>query len=586
MVEPSQRSTHAPESARVLVIGLDGATYRLISPLAAAGQLPNLQRLMQNGAAGVLQSTIQPSSEQAWATFMTGQNNGRHGVYGFQQRRPGTYQFSYVNGHSIRAPSLWRLLSQRGRDVIVINVPMTYPPQPVRGVLIGGLLSPGVHSDFTYPPGLYAELRQACGDYVIDVDIERGQLSDDQLADTVEAALRMIRLRTCATLHLARTRPWDLLMTVYGASDRLAHKFWKHWDPNHPLHTPELAAAFGDVLPRVYRELDAAVGELLAELVDERTTVFIVSDHGFGGMEKAVYLNRWLMHQGYLTLKSGVPRDVRRWPQLVVRSALRQGRSLLANPALAQVKQWAFARFPRLKGDLYSSVAFAQVDWTRTRAYALGNMGNIYLNLQGREPAGIVAPGATASALQDELIAALRGLINPDSGTPVFHTIYRGADLYHGPYVGDGPDIVGVKDCRYHVVTADWQRGDDIVAPLGSVMHFAADQSGQHELEGVVMASGPGVRRGVEIGTARLLDAAATILYALHEPIPADMDSRVIDALFEPTLLAQRPPKLASRYQSAAPDDDEQSDPPDLSDYTDSEAAQVRDRLIALGYLD
>ncbi|MCB0003137.1 MAG: alkaline phosphatase family protein, partial [Anaerolineae bacterium] len=98
--------THRPKQPRVLVIGLDGATFRLIHPMIAAGQLPNLASLMADGVAGELRSTIQPSSEQAWSAFLTGQNNGKHGVYGFQQRRPGTYQFGYVNAASLRAPSL------------------------------------------------------------------------------------------------------------------------------------------------------------------------------------------------------------------------------------------------------------------------------------------------------------------------------------------------------------------------------------------------------------------------------------------------------------------------------------------------
>ena len=571
--------THRPKQPRVLVIGLDGATFRLIHPMIAAGQLPNLASLMADGVAGELRSTIQPSSEQAWSAFLTGQNNGKHGVYGFQQRRPGTYQFGYVNAASLRAPSLWHILSERERDVIVMNVPMTYPPEPVRGVLVGGLLTPGPQSQFTYPDGIYNELVRECGGYMIDVDTERGRLEDDQLLQLAEDGVRMIQLRANAALYLARTRPWDFFMVVFGASDRLAHKFWKYWDVNHPLHDPQAAQRFGDVLPRIYRELDAAVGQLVDALRDDQTTVFIVSDHGFGPMEKAVYLNRWLTQRGYLALRAGSGLSPGQQANAAMRGALRRAVRYLDTPLVSSAKNWAFERFPDLKGSLYSSMAFSQVDWSRTRAYALGTMGNIYFNRRGREPEGIVAPGAEADALAEQLMGELQTLLDPATGQPVFHEIHRGRDLYHGPALADGPDVVGVKTSSYHVVTADWQGGDEIVVPLGGALHFASDQSGQHELAGILMAAGPDVPRGQPVTGANLVDMAATILYAMDEPIPASMDSRLIDGVFAADALLKRPAQFV---------DEEAMRTRQRSDvsYNADEEARLEEHLASLGYLD
>ncbi|MCA9871130.1 MAG: alkaline phosphatase family protein [Anaerolineae bacterium] len=571
--------TNQPHRPKVLAIGLDGATYRLIRPMLAAGQLPNLARLMAEGVAGELRSTIQPSSEQAWAAFLTGQNNGKHGVFGFQQRRPGTYQFGYVNAASLRAPSLWHILSQRERDVIVMNVPMTYPPEPVRGVLVGGLLTPGTQSQFTYPDGIYDELVRECGGYMIDVDTERGRLEDDQLAQLADDGVRMIQLRTCAALHLAKTRPWDFFMVVFGASDRLAHKFWKHWDVDHPLHEPQAAQRFGDVLPRIYRELDAAVGQLVDALQDDQTTVFVLSDHGFGPLEKAVYLNRWLAQQGYLVLRAGSTLSPGQQASAAMRGALRRAVRYLDTPLVSGAKNWAFERFPDLKGSLYSSMAFSQVDWSRTQAYALGTMGNIYFNRRGREPEGIVAPGAEADALAQRLMRDLYGLHDPATGQPVFHEIYRAAELYSGPALADAPDVIGVKQSRYHVVTADWQGGDDIVVPLGGALHFVSDQSGQHELAGILMASGPDVLQGQTVENAHLVDVAATILYALDEPIPASMDSRVIEGVFTPGALQRRPPQLAETEIKGTRDQRDGS-------YNPDEEARLAEHLASLGYLD
>jgi len=564
---------------RVLTIGLDGATFNLITPLMAQGLLPNLARLMREGSWGTLRSTIQPSSEQAWAAFMTGTNNGKFGVYGFQKRRPDSYQFDYVNGHSIAGRSLWRTLSDRGKQVIVINVPMTYPPEAVNGVLISGLMTPGVHSQFTHPDGIYQELCEACGDYRIDVDIESGQLSPEHLLTLADDAIEMIHLRTCATLHLARTRPWDFLMAMYDASDRLAHKFWKYWDVTHPLHDPALADTLGNVLPRIYQELDRAVGELWEALVDERTTVYIISDHGFGPMEKAVYLNRWLAQKGYLKLKTSVSADPKQQAQLALRASLRKAVHLLDSPWVSKMKRWAFYRFPGLKGTLYSSVAFAQMDWSQTQAYALGTMGNIYLNLKGREPRGSVAPGAEAEALIAQLMADLRELRDPDTNEPVFFAVYRGSELYHGPRAHEAPDVVGVKTNRYHVVTADWQSGDEVVVALGDDMHFVSDQSGQHALDGVLFAQGPAIRPNQQVQSARLMDMAPTILHSLGQNIPDGMDGKVLEALFEPAWLQNHPVRIIHEETSDSghgPDDDE----------SDEDREAIRKHLAGLGYLD
>jgi predicted AlkP superfamily phosphohydrolase/phosphomutase len=375
--------------------------------------------------------------------------------------------------------------------------------------------------------------------------------------------------------------PEEMVQNQYWKKDGATYKFWKYWDPNHPLHDPDQADTLGDVLPHIYRELDAAVGELLERLADENTTLFIISDHGFGPMEKAVYLNRWLAQKGYLHFKEDGALTPRQRAAGMMRAGLRRGVKWLDNPLVNRAKRRAFALLPGLKGALYSSVAFGQVDWMRTQAYALGTMGNIYLNRQGREPNGIVTGGEEAERLSDRLMAELGQLFDPDTGQPVFHVIHRGSDLYHGPHADAAPDIVCVKDSRYHVVTADWQDGDDIVVALGDKMHFVSDQSGQHDLDGILIAWGRNIRSNTDLPGARLLDLAPTILHSLDQPIPAEIDGRVLTALFDSEWLRQHPPRHTEGEEQAAPPDD--SPPPQ---YDSAEEALVRERLAGLGYLD
>lgn len=131
-----------PIANKVMVIGLDGATFRVIDPLVARGELPGLARLMAGGTRGTLESTLPPLSPTAWASFITGKNPGKHGIFDFLRRRPGSYEFLPVNGASIRARTLWSRLSEGGVRVGVVNVPMTYPPPPVNGFIISGMDSP------------------------------------------------------------------------------------------------------------------------------------------------------------------------------------------------------------------------------------------------------------------------------------------------------------------------------------------------------------------------------------------------------------------------------------------------------------
>ncbi len=566
---------------RVLVIGLDGATFNVINPLIAQGHLPTLARLMREGAHAPLRSTIQPSSEQAWVTFMTGVQNGKHGVFSFVRRRPDSYEFEYVSGRNIHARALWDILTERGRPSITINVPMTYPPHTVNGVLVGGLMSPGERSRFTYPDGIYQELCQAIGGYIIDVDVERGGLTPNQEERLLEQVAEMTRLRTAATLHLAHTRPWDVLTVVYGSPDRVSHKFWKYMDPTHPLYTAEGAARFGQVIPQVYKAMDAAVAELLANLADERTTVLILSDHGFGPTRKAVYLNKWLAQRGYLAYKP-VTASPRRQAQTAFTGAVRRTVRRLDNPLLSRLKTRAFEIWPGLKSGLFSSMSYAQVDWPRTQAYAVGTMGNIYLNVRGREPEGIVEPGADYEAVRERLIADLADLTDEDAGAPVFKAVYRREELYHGPRQEDAPDVVCLKDARYHVAVVDWRTHSDdrVLMPLqpGELL-FAADLSAQHELDGILIAHGPGIDPGKSLAGARIMDLAPTILQLLGEPVPAEMDGVSLLGSTEKAVNRADMPSSPVSAVSAEGDGD-------AGEYTDAEQAALEAHLRSLGYLD
>ena len=490
---------------RVWVIGLDGAPWSLIRPWAEAGELPVLRTLMQHGAWGDLESTIQPLTPCAWSTFITGTNPGQHGLFDFTRRIPGSYQVEVVNAARRRGRSLWSILSQAGRRVGVINVPMTYPPEPVNGFLVAGLDTPGLHSPFTYPKTLAAEIASR---HVITVSTV-GVSPAEYLHRTLEAVDRRFEVLR----HLLRQWAPDFLMKVVVETDAIQHCSW------HLLSQPD--APSHDAILQVYRRVDWHLGELLAEM-PPATTLILMSDHGAGPLDKVVYLDRWLARQGWLCLQG---RDLR---ADFIQRAVGLGQRYLP-PA---VKAWLRGQ-ERARTEVESTLRFGAVDWGATRAFVWGNQGNINLNLKGREPQGTVQPGAEAERLIAEIVAALHELRDPDTGEPVVDRIYRREELYHGPMTELAPDLlIRWRNDRYVAKTLYERQGLEIFGHKlvfgrpGSA--YALEQTGTHTLQGICLFYGAGVTKATHLADARLLDLAPTILHLLDIPIPEQMEGHVL----------------------------------------------------------
>ncbi|MGC8836948.1 MAG: alkaline phosphatase family protein [Anaerolineae bacterium] len=558
---------------RVLVVGWDGATWEVARPMLEAGELPTLRRLVEAGASGPLRSVVHPYTAQAWTTMATGCNQGRHRIFDFWERDFSRYGFRLLNASHRAVPSLWGLLSARGRRVVVVNVPQTYPPEPVAGVLVSGRDTPGLGAAYTHPPELKAELTRLAGEpYVIVPDdwlyTRRGQ--PDRARDEL---FRELRVRFRVVQELLRQEEWDLAWFVVSATDGAAHFFWKYHDPSHPLYTPEGAAAYGDVVREVYRRADAELGRLLEELPDE-VTVLVVSDHGEGPQTPlAVHLNLWLAQEGYLAFAEGGRGGLRRAAARALRAAKRLAYDRLSFQNLTLVRRL----FPDwLRRELGQETFFAGIDWSRTRAFSEEVRGNIWINLKGRDPAGTVEPGAEYEALRDALIAGLAALRNPLTGEPLVRRVWRREELYAGPYVERFPDLVLEAEVPDIFRPRGDYRGREAVRVLSREELAALKTSGTHRMEGILVACGPGVRGGARLRGATLQDLAPTILSLLGEPIPAHMDGRVLTDLVDPSWLAASP----VRREAGGPAEGGPG-----QDYTDEETRQIEERLAGLGYL-
>jgi len=543
---------------RVLVFGLDGATLDLIRPWAEQSKLPTLQRLMRQGTWGTLESTIPPMTSPAWPSFATGKYPAKHGVFDFVSAHSGT--FNIVNATGVKAQPLWDILSAQGKHVGVINVPVTFPPHPVNGFLISGLLSPSA-AQVTYPAGLLDRYEHATPKYRVMPSIQYRPGNEQQFLQDLES---LADTRALFASRLMRDHRWDFLMVHFLAIDLAQHALWRHMDPNHPQHVPD--NPFRHAIQRIYQRVDRAMGKLLQQ-VDDETTVIVMSDHGSGPLHGVVNLNNLLWEQGLLHFK--------RTPWTRLRAALfRRGLTpkTIYNWLVRLNLQDVVARVAKsTRNAVYNRfLSFGDVDWSRTVAYALGHMGQIYINVEGRERHGIVAHGAAYKEAVERVIAALGTLTLPD-GRRMVDRVIRASDLPGGEYADEGPDLHVVLD-GYRYISCP------LFATDGNVLSKQIrGDSGSHRMHGIFLAAGPGIQAGALAESARIVDLAPTVLYLMGCPVPEDMDGRVLRDVFTPAFLQGRHPVPHQADCFAAP--------AAVSLSTDEEA-ELRLRLKGMGYLD
>jgi predicted AlkP superfamily phosphohydrolase/phosphomutase len=551
-------------SQRLLVIGLDGASFQVLDALIAHGHMPSIAELMAQGARAELETIFPPITAPAWSSFMTGKNPGKHGIFEFVRRASGREMA--VNASLRRGRAIWEILSQAGKRVIVHNFPCTYPPARINGIMIADFMTPRGRRDFTHPEPLLSELESRFGPY-------RLHLGQTYARGGAEGVLRELEdeldYKIKVTKYLMSNYEWDAFFQYFWGTDRIQHELWHIIDPTHPRHDLEEARLYQRRIHDYFRRVDQAIGELVAMAGGDSLT-WIVSDHGFGPVYKYCSLNVWLLEEGFLKLKRDA---LTRLKAAMFRAGLTPELAFkLSNKLLfgrLRPKRGASARpgTSKLLNSLFLS--FKDVDWSRTLAFSKGNYGQIYVNLKGREPNGIVEP-SEYDAVCRNIIERLKALIDPLSGKPWVGRVFRREQIYSGPQLPDAPDIAFLPaDMRYLPIgNADFISNAFMVDAFGI--------SGSHRMHGVLIARGDGIRRGVSADGARIVDVVPTILYLLGQEVPDDMDGRVLSEIITEERLSESPLRL----RSAAPQEGSAPEP-----FSPEEDAEVIERLKNLGYM-
>jgi predicted AlkP superfamily phosphohydrolase/phosphomutase len=551
---------------KLLVIGLDGASFNVLDPLIETGHLKNLARLIAGGARADLETTFPPITAVAWSSFMTGKNPGKHGIFEFVRLDHDSKRELAVNASFRHGRAIWDQLSDAGQRVIVHNFPCTYPPHEVNGLMIADFMTPRGRRDFTYPSSLLAELEEKFGPYRLHLSqtYANGNVEGvlDELSDELEYKAKVSE-------YLMTRYEWDAFFQYFWGTDRIQHELWHIIDESHPRHDSREARLYRDRVYAYFDRVDEVVGRLI-QLAGEEATVFVASDHGFGPAHKYCAFNIWLLQEGFLKLKRDAVTRIKRTmfnlgltPELAFKlikklplGALRPSRGVSNQPGASSLLSKLF-------------LSFNDVDWNRTVAFSKGNYGQIYINLKGREPDGAVQ-ASDYDSVCETIVERLKALKDPANDEPWAGQVFRREQIYQGPRVSDAPDIAFLpRDMRYLPLgNADFTSNKFMVDAFGI--------SGCHRMHGVLIANGDSVTPGARLGAARIVDVTPTMLYLMGQSLADDMDGQVLAEMIASEHLIANPIRFSAQTTS-----EQNGELPFLPE----ENEEIIERMKRLGYM-
>ncbi|QLH78908.1 alkaline phosphatase family protein [Halosimplex rubrum] len=513
---------------RTFVVGLDGASWLLTEPWIEEGTLPNLAALRQSGTYATSRSCLPPVTYPNWKCYASGKNPGKHSVYWWERIDLADERIDIMSSSDYKTAELWDYLNADGQRAAVVNMPSMYPPREIDGYVVSGGPDAvegeyrSLDSGYTHPPEFEAELAERY-DYQVHPDPLLS--SNDERGAEVEEILRLFerRLQVAKDLFLEEELEFTHVTLFY--LNVLHHFFWDE-----------------EPTKRAWQLVDEWLGEL-ADLDD--TNLVIMSDHGAAATTTEFYVNEWLAENGYLTRAGGVEDYFQRV-------------GLTRETALDVAKRFGLVEFlaetvPQRVQELVPQSAGAKRERKmelivpeETKALASGQ-GPIYVN-----------PRFDVESVREDLIADLRE-VTDEGGEPLFTGVYRAEEVYDGPYVDIGPDVV--VDQRPGVHVNDGMGGDAVQTEPD---RWAAENTPT----GIFVANGPDFRSRGEIPEIDIRDIAPTILANHGVDTPTDMDGEVLDVFVDDPDVGTQDPIDHEDAGAGGPSD------------------EVADRLTELGYME
>lgn len=455
---------------KVFVLGLDSVPPELLFD-RWLDQLPNIKRLISRGVYGDMKSTIPAITCPAWMSMMTSASPGKLGLYGFRNRSSYEYDgLSFATSRAVPVDTVWDVLSKVGKKVVVIGVPMTYPPKPVNGCMVTCFMTPDTKCEYTYPPALKAEVENITNGYILDVDGFRNDNKDPILKSIYDMTEKRFKLAR----HFIHSKEWDFFMMVEMGPDRIHHAFWKYFDEEHPKYAP--GSKYQDAILNYYKYLDKEIGETFALLNDDTMTI-IVSDHGAKKMMGGICINEWLIQNGYLKL----------------------------------------VQYPDKSMPFNKLV----VDWENTMAWGEGGYyGRLFMNVKGREPKGVIAK-QHYEHVRNELIKKLEDLRDPN-GKNIHTRAFRPEDIY-SECNGIPPDLI------VYYGDLSWRS----IGSVGNKTIWADENDtgpddANHSQYGIFMVNDSRDHRKDRRSGVTLYDVAPTVFNYMGVKAPDSMEGKII----------------------------------------------------------
>jgi predicted AlkP superfamily phosphohydrolase/phosphomutase len=546
-------------SNRVLIIGLDGATFDVINPLMEEGLLPNLAGLIARGASGRMLSTIPPISGPSWISLATGMKPETTSIYDFTYRKGESYELQHISSSDYAGRSIWDYLSKAGKTVGILNYPMCFPPYEVNGFLSVGL-GTSEDNEFTFPRDLKRELDTAAGGkYEMTVGYHDVRYEDAELF--LNDLQRVLTKKLRAATYLVKEKQWDLFWVVLSETDWLQHLMWRHIDERHSLHEGQKSRDLYERFKQIWTLVDKTIGEW-ADIAGEQSNLIIHSDHGFGPNEAVFKLNVWLEREGYLVWRKGQKKAVGDAKEEFLKRCKAMARTLKLYKLAPRLYQYGRATKEKL-----IERTIDQINLEKSIAFDPGHtipFGAIYINDR------LADTSQKRKEISQEIEQKLRDFANMNN---VKVEIWRKSDLPDSES-NTGPDVmVGMDDWRC-VVLKDRLDGDVLERRPYSSRH-----TGSHRMDGIFIGTGPDIQnRRVE--NIQLCDIAPTVLHLFDIPTPPGMDGHVRTDVITAEYLVRHPVSVQDEIPQASAEAVGQT-----RDMTQEEQDVIQKQLKDLGYM-
>ncbi len=464
---------------KLILIGLDGCDFRIINGFIDRGLLPTFSEILDNGCYGILNSTIPPNSLPAWTSILTGVNPGKHGIIDFMIKIKNELKIATSRYRMVR--TLWSILDRKNIKQIIINEPVTYPPEKLKnGIMLTGFMTPPNSKNFIHPKELINDINKTCKGYETDLPIRFKEIVQNNKMKGFYLINKFAKKIINASLYLSKNYEWDFLSIFITSTDRLQHYYY-HNKQKILYH---------------YKLIDKFINKIINLYND--ANLIIVSDHGFGPLKYCFYLNTFLKKINLLKENKKLSKILLNYSYLLP----------------LQLKAPIYKIILKYKSltSFLNKVYSENINYIKSIAYIIEANGGIYINEEN-----IINT--------EEIIKKIKNMLNK---IEIIQRIYERNKILWGPYKYRGPNLFVIPKYGYEISQKIAPKIIDKPIKLGDI------RTGTHRPEGIFMAYGPNINKNEKLNVKiNTWDISPTIIHLVGLSIPNYMDGQIIKNIFK-----------------------------------------------------